>query len=178
MDPVINKLNTTLPDSPGPETAEQPGKSGASKFDKVRSQLKNNAGSEAQPAGTQSAESASPVSNDQSVDRVQRGAVGAPPDRVRQSLASSQYHLARLKESVAATPSANSISGLQNRLTSIERQYTRIDAAAKALPVNASPQQWIALQQQVYSMNESIGVLSKMVTQAASGVKSVLQTQV
>jgi len=63
-------------------------------------------------------------------------------------------------------------------LTSIEHQYTRLDSAAKGMPPNASPQQWIALQQQVYSMNENIGVLSKMVGQAASGVKSVLQTQV
>ena len=178
MDPVINKLNTTLPDSPSPDTAEQPGKSGASKFDKVRSQLKSGTGNEAHPTGTQPATSASAVGSDPTVDRAQRGAPVRPSDQVRQSLASSQYHLARLKESVASTPAANSISGLQGRLTSIEREYARIDAAAKALPVNANPQQLIALQQQVYGMNESIGVLSKMVTQAASGVKSVLQTQV
>jgi len=154
MDPVINKLNTTLPDAPNSETTEQPGKSGASKFDKVRSQLKDNAGSEAHPTSPQAPANPAAVGNDAGVDR------------------------ARLQARVESTPGANSISGLQNRLTSIEHQYTRLDAVARAMPANASPQQWIALQQQVYSMNESIGVLSKMVTQAASGVKSVLQTQV
>lgn len=178
MDPVISKLNTTLPDAPSPETIEQPGKSGASKFDKVRSQLKDNADNQAQPADPQAPLNPAAVGNDLGVDRAQRSAPVTPSDRVQQGLSAGQYHLGRLKDRVESTPGANSIAGLQSRLTSIEHQYTRLDAAAKTLPVNASPQQWIALQQQVYSMNESIGVLSKMVTQAASGVKSVLQTQV
>ena len=178
MDPVINKLNTTLPDSPSKDTGEQSGKSGASKFDKVRSQLQDSAGTEVQPVGSQSPAPTSAAGATPSADRVQGGASVTPPERVSKNLSSSQYHLARLKERIESTPEANSISGLQSRLSSIEHQYAKVDAAAKAMPANASPQQWIALQQQVYSMNESIGVLSKMVTQAASGVKSVLQTQV
>ena len=171
MDPVVNKLTTTLPDSSSPETGGQSGKAGASKFDKITSQLKDKSGNEASPTNS------STVSGDQSVDRVQHGAA-ATPDRVRQSLATSQHHLAQLRGRVESTSGASSTSDLQSRLTSIEHQYTRLDSAAKAMPPNASPQQWIALQQQVYSMNENIGVLSKMVGQAASGVKSVLQTQV
>jgi hypothetical protein len=178
MDPVINKLNTTLPDSPSTETVEQAGKSGASKFDKVKSQVKNGGDSEEQPTSSQSPTNAAAVGNGPSMDRVQRSGSVTPSDRVNQGLSAGGYHLARLKERIEATPGTNSVSGLQSILSSIERQYTRLDAAAKAMPANASPQQWIALQQQVYSMNESIGVLSKMVTQAANGVKSVLQTQV
>lgn len=171
MDPVVNKLTTTLPDSSSPDTGGQPGKTGPSKFDKVKSQLKDSPGVEASSGSP-------PVANgDLSVNRVQRSAPTAS-DHVHQSLAASQHHLARLKERVAATPGASSMQGLQNRLASVEHQYTRLDSAAKALPPNASPQQWMALQQQVYSMNENIGVLSKMVGQAASGVKTVLQTQV
>jgi hypothetical protein len=171
MDPVVNKLTTALPGSSSPETGGQSGKAGASKFDKVMSQLKDNTGNEASPTHS------SAVNGDQSVDRVQHGAA-ATPDRVRQSLATSQHHLAHLRERVESTPGAGSMQDLQSRLTSIEHQYTRLDSAAKAMPPNATPQQWIALQQQVYSMNENIGVLSKMIGQAASGVKSVLQTQV
>jgi hypothetical protein len=178
MDPVINRLNTTLPDSPRQEPADQHGKSGPSNFDKVKSQLNTGADNQQQPTGPQSPANASAVGNGPTVDRAQRDGSVTPSDRVEQSLSAGGYHLARLRERVEATPGANSISGLQSRLSSIERQYARLDATAQAMPANASPQQWIALQQQVYSMNESIGVLSKMVTQAASGVKSVLQTQV
>jgi hypothetical protein len=171
MDPVVNKLTTTLPDSSSPETGGQSGKTGASKFAKVRSQLKDSSGSEASPAHS------SVVNGDLSADRVQQTAATAP-DRVSQNLETSQHYLVRLRERIEATPSTSSMQGLQSRLTSIEHQYTRLDSAVKAMLANASPQQWIALQQQVYSMNENIGVLSKMVGQAASGVKSILQTQV
>jgi len=177
MDSIITKLTTTLPDSSSSEAGGQASKAGASKFDKIKSQLKDKAGNEASTA-----ESASPVntpapSSDSSVDRVQRGVVAAP-DRVRQSLAASQYHLANLRESVESTPGMSVMQGLQGRLTSAEHQYTSLSSAVNAMPPNASPQQWMALQQQAYSMSENIGVLSKMVGQAASGVKSVLQTQV
>ena len=171
MDPVVNKLTTTLPDSSSPEVGGQSEKAGASKFDKITSQLKDKSGNEASPPQS------STVSGDQGVDRVQHG-LAATPGGVRQSLATSQHHLAQLRGRVDSTSGAGSMPDLQSRLTSIEHQYTRLDSAAKAMPPNASPQQWIALQQQVYSMNENIGVLSKMVGQAASGVKSVLQTQV
>ncbi|HEY4048468.1 MAG TPA: hypothetical protein VGM27_16505 [Acidobacteriaceae bacterium] len=177
MDPIVNKLTTSLPDSTSSETGGQPGKAGASKFDKIRGQLKDNAGNEASP--TQSASPANPpvANSEPNVDRVQRVGAAAP-DRVHQSLAASHFHLARLRERVESTPGTSSMQGLQGRLTSVEHLYARLDSAVKAMPPNASPQQWLALQQQVYSMNESISALSKMVGQAASGVKSVLQTQV
>jgi hypothetical protein len=178
MDPVVNKLTTTLPDASNSDTGGQPGKAGASKFEKIRSQLKENSGDEALSAESASRASSPATSRGGvSVSRVQHS-TAAPPDQVRQNLAASQHHLTRLRERVASAPGSGSLQGLQNRLISIEHQYTRLDSVAKAMPPNASPQQWIALQQQVYSMNENIGVLSKMVGQAASGVKSVLQTQV
>lgn len=168
MDPVVNKLIKTTADSPAAGAGDQPGKSGASKFDQISSQLKDGAGSEA---------TSPPSNSDLSADGVQVRASSAP-DQLRQNLAASQYHLAHLREKVESTSGASSITGLQSRLASIEHQYTVLDSAVKAMPPGASPQQWIALQEQVYSMNESIGVLSKMIGQAASGVKSVLQTQV
>ena len=176
MDPVVNNLTTTLPDSSSSGTGGRSGKADASKFEKVRSQLKDSSGNES-PDDAASPTSSPSRNGDLSVDRLQPGGA-VTPDQVRQSLATSQHHLARLRVRVESTPGTSSMQGLQSRLTSIEHQYTRLDSAAKTMPPNASPQQWMALQQQVYSMNENIGVLSKMVGQAASGVKSVLQTQV
>lgn len=178
MDPVINKLNTTLPDSLSKEIAEQPGKAGASKFDQVRRKLKTNAGKELQSASPDATVKLPAAENAAVVDRTQRPAAVPPSEHVKDSLSASRYHMVRLKERVESTPVDAPVSGLQSRLASIERQYSLIDAAARAMPATATPQQWITLQQQVYSMDEDIGVLSKMVSQAASGVKSVLQTQV
>ena len=171
MNLAINKTGTTLSDSQTENTEGQPGKTGPSKFDKVQRQLKNSSNGGVSPSGGASSISSS------SINRVsmQDGAASTP-DRVRQNLAASQRHLVQLKERVDATPGAG--SNLQGRLSSIERQYTRLDSVANTMPTNASPQQWLVLQQRVYAMNENIGVLSKMVSQVVGGVKSVLQTQI
>lgn len=171
MDIAVTKITTTYPESQSPNTGSQSGKTGPSKFDKVQSQSKDSSNGDVASSGevrTTSGSSANRIST-------QGGTAGAP-DRIRQHLAASQHHLVQLRERVDATPGAG--SNLQSRLSSIEHQYTWLDSVAKTMPSNASPQQWLALQQQVYAMNENIGVLSKMVGQAVGGVKSVLQTQV
>jgi hypothetical protein len=180
MDPITSKLTTTLPESPSPETTSTPSdKVGASKFDKIRSQLNDK--SDGQVSATQSASPVTPAAqaNNPSVDKLhgQTAPVSAP-DRLRQSLTTSQYHLDRLKNRVSSTPEVGAMQGIVNRLSSAEAQYRHIDAAVRALPANADPQQLISLQQMVYSMNENISGISKVIDQAVSGVKSVLQTQI
>jgi hypothetical protein len=172
MNVAINKVATTLPDSQSPDTGGQAGKAGPSKFDKVQSQLKSSSDS-----AVSASDGAGTTSSTTAVNRVgtQNNTVSVP-DRVRQNLAAGRHHLVQMKERIDATPGAK--ADLQNRLSSIEHQYARLDSAAKSMPANASPQQWLALQQQVNAMNENIGTLSKMVGQVVSGVKSVLQTQV
>ncbi len=173
MNPLLNKIATTLPDSSATQAGVQPTKTRASKFDAIRGQLldRSNAASPPLPVGSKAVEGVSHV------DKLQHGSV-SPSDRINNSLASSQYHLARLKQSVEAAPELSSMPGIQSRLTSVEQEYLQLNSAAASLSPNASPQQLLALQQQAYSMSENIGVLSKMVGQAATGVKSVLQTQV
>ena len=173
MNPVVNKLPTSLPDTPDSGSA-QPAKVGASKFDQVRSQLKNGSGDASAATANQ------PVAGDNpGVTKVPQGPTQVTAaNRVQDGLSVSQHHIARLKEQVGAMGTPGSKSGLEGRLMSVEKQYTQLDSSVKAMPTNANPQQWMALQQQVYSMNENINALSKLVGQAASGVKSILQTQV
>jgi hypothetical protein len=180
MDPITSKLTTTLPESPSPETTSTPSdKAGASKFDKVRSQLSDKADS--QVSATQSASPVTPTAqaDNPGIDKLQsKTAPVSAPDRLRQSLTTSQYHLDRLKNRVASSPEVSSMQGIMSRLTSAETQYQHIDAAVRNLPANANPQQLISLQQMVYSMNENISGISKVIDQAVSVVKSVLQTQI
>jgi hypothetical protein len=179
MDPITTKLTTTLPESPSSDTGSQPGKTGASKFDKIKSRLNENSDKEASPAQSVSPVDGSVSSNNLNADRLRNStaAVGTPA-RIQQNLAASQHHLARLRDRVESSSSVGSMRGIKGRLTSVENQYRQIDSVLRTLPQNASPQQYLALQQQVYSMNENIGALSKLVEQASNGVKSILQTQV
>lgn len=180
MDPITSKLTTTLPESPSPETTSTPSdKVGASKFDKIKNQVSDKA--DGQVSATQSASPATPAAqaNSPGVDKINSKTTPvSASDRLHQSLTTSQYHLDRLKNRVASSPQISSMQGIMNRLTSAESQYQHIDAAVRALPPNASPQQLISLQQMVYSMNENISGISKVIDQAVSGVKSVLSTQI
>lgn len=178
MDPIVSKVSTSLPDASNSNAGSQSGKSGASKFDQVKNQLKDNA--EGEGSSMQSASpSNAPGSGDlTSSDRLHREAAASASDRVRENLAASQHQLTRLKDRIGSTPEVGSAQGIQGRLASVERQYTQLNSAVKSLSPGSSPQQILALQQQVYSMNENISTLSKLVSQASSGVKSILQTQV
>jgi hypothetical protein len=86
--------------------------------------------------------------------------------------------LARLKQRIEASSNASSLQAITHRLSSIEGQYRQLDSALEAMPANASPKAWMELQQRVYIVGENVGLLSKMVDQATSGVKSILQSQV
>lgn len=177
MDPVSTKISTTLPDPSNSQAGGQSGKNGASKFDTLRNQLQAKDGTGVSSTDSISSATPSAANMNPNVDRVQHGSA-TTPERVHQSLAATQHHLARLRERIESGSPTSSMQGLQARLTSAEQQYMRLSSAVNSLPANASPQQWLVLQQQAYSMNENIGVLSKMVGQAANGVKTVLQTQV
>jgi hypothetical protein len=165
MDPVLSKIATNLPDPSGSNGGTQAPKNGSSKFDRVSNQV---AGGVAGPSSAHAVSSPSGA---------QPGAM-SPSDRVNRDLAASQNQLSRLKNRVGSTPELSTMRDLEGRLSSLEHQYAQLDQASKALPPDASRQQLLLLQQQVYSMNEGIGTLSKIVGEAASGVKTILQTQV
>lgn len=184
MDPVVNKTATTISNSAtgsSGDSAISP-KDGASQFDRIRAQLQQTADSlgirlpqsvaaPAMPqpaAAVQSASGASP-------------AAGAIPERTRieKNLAVSRYHIDRIQAEIKADPSVSTLQKtITGRLTSIENQYNQLDVALRQVSPDASPQQWLRLQQLANSMNENINVLSKLVDSAASGVKTILQTQI
>jgi hypothetical protein len=178
MDPVVSKVSTSLPDTSNSNVGSQSGKSGASKFDQVKSQLKDNAGDEGMSAQSTSPVNTAAPGDASNIDRLHRNTAASAPDRVRENLAASQHQLASLKDRIGSTPETSSMQGIQGRLASVERQYTQLNSAVNSLSPASSPQQILALQQQVYNMNENISTLSKLVSQASSGVKSILQTQV
>jgi hypothetical protein len=174
MDPIISKIPAALPDQTTADPNPQPAKTRASTFDQVRNRLAKNSNA------TQAATFAPRIADDQpAISKMQNGPMPITlSGRVQSGLAVGKHHLERLRERIDSVPSASSSSGIQGRLFSVEQQYTRLDSAVQGMSPNANPQQWIMLQQQVYSMNENITALSKLVGQSASGVKTILQTQI
>jgi hypothetical protein len=184
MDPVVNRAAATVGNtasSAAGDTAVAP-KDGASQFDQIRAQLQQTADS----LGIQLPQTAAAPPHVQSAGAVQSAsapapAVGAKPDkaRIEKNLEVSRYHIERIRDEIKADPSVGTLQKtITGKLTSIEHQYNQLDVTLSQVSPDASPQQWLRLQQMANSMNENINVLSKLVDSAASGVKTILQTQI
>jgi hypothetical protein len=93
-------------------------------------------------------------------------------------MAVGRYHLDRVQSAVKSNSSASTMDKVKGKLTSIEAQYNQLDVTLQQISPNATPQDWLRLQQMASSMNENIAVLSKLVDSASSGVKTILQTQI
>jgi hypothetical protein len=197
MDPILTKAVTpTVSDSFNGSAGTQLPKDGASQFDKIKAQLQDttdsvnsfapNAVSAAAPTPPASAASVQPASaavqpadsgmkpaRSQSIQSFPPGA-----EKVQQTMAAGRYHLDRVQTIVKANSSIGTMDKVKGKLTSIEAQYNHLDATLQQISPNASPQDWLRLQQMANSMNENISVLSKLVDSASSGVKTILQTQI
>jgi hypothetical protein len=197
MDSILTKAVTpTVSDSFNGSAGTQLPKDGASQFDKIKAQLQDttdsvnsfapNAVSAAAPTPPASAASVQPASaavqpadsgmkpaRSQSIQSFPPGA-----EKVQQTMAAGRYHLDRVQMIVKANSSTCTIDKVKGKLTSIEAQYNQLDATLQQISPNASPQDWLRLQQMANSMNENISVLSKLVDSASSGVKTILQTQI
>ena len=201
MDPILTKAVTpATSDFFNGSAGTQLPKDGASQFDKIKAQLQGTAGtvnsfapsavSATAPTSPASAASVQPSSTtvlpadsgmkpstgtarSQSVQNLPPGA-----EKVQQTMAAGRYHLDRVQTIVKANSATGTMDKVKGKLTSIEAQYNQLDATLQQISPNASPQDWLRLQQMANSMNENISVLSKLVDSASSGVKTILQTQI
>jgi len=89
-----------------------------------------------------------------------------------------QTRIADLNRQVAAVPATSAFDPLRERLAGIESDF---NASAKLLTNSASlsdPQRLLEMQVEVYKLSENVEIMSRTVSDAASGVKTILQTQV
>jgi hypothetical protein len=201
MDPILTKAVTPpVSDSFNGTAGTQLPKDGASQFDKIKAQLQDTAdkvsSNATQPASATaptppasvaslqpSSAAVQPADSDMktTTGTAQSKSINSPPpgaEKVQQTIAAGRYHLDRVQTIAKANSSTGIMDKVKGRLTSIEAQYNQLDATLQQISPNASPQDWLRLQQMANSMNENISVLSKLVDSASSGVKTILQTQI
>jgi type III secretion system YscI/HrpB-like protein len=176
MDPISRTAGA------GTSNTQQPAadgrKSGPSKFDQLRADLNqklNPAGQSAQGPVSLSGAQKQSLENDLH-QKLQLGQ--SPRAGLTSDLKRLQAGIADLQQRVAAVPDSTSSSALRNRLQSIESEF---NASAKLLDDPAAlndPKSLLQMQMQVYKLSENVEILSRTVGDAASGVKSILQTQV
>jgi hypothetical protein len=159
--------------------SDQTGNTVSSKFGKVReaamSQESSDASATAAPSqissGYQSL-SAHYAQNRETVGAVQ------PAAAFTDDLKAARGSLDQLTNRVSALPNHESLQPLRKQLVDLETEFTKAGQGVNALKGTATPQQLLKLQADMFQINEHLSIMSKMVDQITSGVKSILQTQI
>ena len=93
-------------------------------------------------------------------------------------LRKARVKLDGLTQKVSSAPKSPALDAVRNRLNSVEAQYQQSEKLLNGLSGNDNPRDMLAIQMQMYKMTQNIEIMTKVVEQTTSGIKSVLQTQV
>lgn len=179
VDPVVTKAVKSL-DSASEQDAAAPAKTGESKFDKVRSRLLDE-----QAERTEVPPEVKQVSTEQQkalqadlAQRVEKMGTTSPTNLFAVNITQAKEGVQRLTSRVNALPKTPAFEPIRQRLASIDAQYRQAGDLLSSLDGKQSQGDLMKIQLQMYQLTENLELMSKVVEQVSSGVKSVLQTQV
>jgi hypothetical protein len=153
-------------------------KTGPSKFDRIRADLNQELAGSAQlpPKVTNISDQQKELLKNDLRRKLENG--NSPQQLFGGEMRQVQAGIADLNRRVAAVPNSSALGPLQDQLKSIESDF---NASAKLLnePVSGdNPTRLLEMQMQVYKLSQNVEIMSRTVSEAMSGVKTVLQTQV
>jgi len=156
-------------------------KTGESKFDKVRQSLQGEQKADQvkiPPEVKQvSAQQKKTLEADLSRRMKKTGAVSAQ-ELFAKDLKNAKHSVTQLTNRVNALPKTSAFDPLRNRLTSIDKQFQSADQLMSSVKGSTNPEDYLKVQMRMYQLTENLEMMSKVVEQLTSGMKSVLQTQV
>jgi hypothetical protein len=149
-----------------------------SKFDSIRSQLAEQLGNNLNLAATKQV-SGQQATNLETALRQRLGQTTAtnPAQFFGTDMRTARANLNRLNAAAAKLPENNTSGSIRQSLSAIESMYqqsARLIGGSKGMDL----QSLLKIQAELYQMSENINVLSKVVDQVTSGVKTIFQTQV
>jgi len=178
VDPIISKLPAKPVSNVGEDSATPSIKTGESKFDKVRTRLQ-----EEQAQAVQLPPEMKQVSPEQTRalqtelnHRVQQAKSTSAPELFGKDINQAKSRIDNLRTRVEALPKTSAFDPLRQRLTSIDNQYQSAGKLIQSLTGQQSPTELMKVQMQMYQMTENLELMSKVVEQVSSGMKSILQT--
>ena len=86
--------------------------------------------------------------------------------------------LSVLKVRVDKVAPAGTAESVRNRLQLLDSQFSLIGNDLKQTHMETDPMQLLRLQSDIYQMDEELELLTRVVDQATSGIRSLLQTQI
>lgn len=179
VDPIVSKVPAKSIDSVGGDDGATGVKNGESKFDKVRARLQ-----EQQAESMHMPPEVKQVSPEQTKtlqaelnQRVQKAGTTSAPELYGGDLSRLKARIDTLTSRVNSLPKTPGMDPLRQRLTAIDDQFQAAGKLVQSLNGQQSPVDLMKVQMQMYQMSENLELMSKVVEQVTSGMKSVLQTQ-
>lgn len=177
--PIINKAGVQSLNPTATEDGATPAKLGESKFDKVRSRLLDDQASKvALPPEVTSVPADQKARMALDLAKQLQNSNALPVHELfAPTLQHAKVGVQNLSKRVNALPKTAAFDPLRQRLSSIDSQYQAAGKLVNSLQGSKSPGDMMKIQMQMYQLTENLELMSKVVEQVSSGVKSVLQTQ-
>ncbi|MBI1790235.1 MAG: hypothetical protein HYR60_22105 [Acidobacteria bacterium] len=186
--PIVNKsvsqIVTPQRDLGLDKIDKQVDKTGASKFDQVRDkklqETQSASAVELPPEITKVNATEQRKLEGDLRKRLAANRTGSPQDMFRVDMKNTRTSLDNLRGRVAQLPKSSAMEPVRARLAKIESQFDNSGKFLNSLPNKSldNPKELLQVQVQMYQMTQNIEIMSKVVEQVNTGVKSILQTQV
>jgi len=179
VDSVVGKAVKSL-DSATEQATAGSAKSGESKFDKVRSRLLDEHAerTEIPPEAKQVPPEQQKVLQADLSQRIDKLRTTSPSELFGTHLTQAKQGIEDLGHRVHALPKTPAFEPFRQRLASIDSQYQQAGQLVSSLDGKQSPADLMQIQLQMYQLSENLEIMSKVVEQVTSGMKTIFQTQV
>ncbi len=180
VDPVVSKLPAKSLDTALNPEGSKTVKTGDSKFDQVRARLIDEQAQrvEMPPEIKQVSVEQKKVLQADLAQRTESMGTRSPRELFGVDMKRAKEGIERLHNRVDALPKSSALEPFRKRLASIDAQYQSTGQLVNAPHATDSPADLMKIQLQVYQLTENLELMSKVVEQVTSGVKSIIQTQV
>jgi type III secretion system YscI/HrpB-like protein len=174
MEPISQKVASAT----AKQAASEAKKSTPSQFDLLRSDLNQKLSSGIPlPAKVTTVDAQQKLRLEN--DLRQKLAAGAnPAELATGTLQRLQTSVTNLSQKVNALPKSDPFAPLRNRLQSVEADFNRSSQLLQNPGDLNNPKQLLAMQMEMYKVSQNVEILSRVVSDVASGVKTLVQTQV
>jgi len=178
VDPIAKAATDKVVDAVDGQSGSSSPKTGASKFDKVRADMQDRQAQQVD-IPPEVKQVSLQQQNALKADMSRQTARGADPKQVLNvSMQQAKQRVDLLNKRVGALPNTPAFQPFRDRLASIDTQFQSAGKLVNSIKGGESPQQLLKIQMSMYQLNENMELMSKVVEQVTSGMKTILQTQV
>ncbi len=178
VDPIVSKA-PVKPTHSAVEGETGPLKTAESKFDKVRLRLQEQQAQQLQipPEVKQVPPEQKKVLQADLSRRLDKSKGVTPHQVFGVDMKRARERVEHLTTRVNALPKTSAFDPIRTRLTSIDSQYKSAGQLLESLKNADNPRDLMKIQMQMYQLTENLELMSKVVDQVTSGMKSIFQTQ-